>query len=58
MRGVKRLDCSGPSRSGIWEVITLMKREEKQRMEGNDMRFGGNTGDGRVSAVDGKKEQR
>ena len=29
MWGVKRLDCSGPSRSGIWEVITLMKREAK-----------------------------
>ena len=38
--------------------FTRLRREEKQRMEGNDMRFGGNTGDGRVSAVDGKKEQR
>ena len=51
---MKRLDCSGPSRSGIWEVITLMKREEKQRMEGNDMSFVGNTGDERVS---GRKER-
>ena len=26
-----------------------LKREEMQRMEGNDMRFVGNTGDGRIS---------
>ena len=44
-------------KSLLYFSSTRLKREEMQRMEGNDMRFVGNAGDGRVSAVEGKKEQ-